>query len=867
MPRKQGNIGSLLQGVSEQNFKTRLQGMHEVVDNFIPDVTKGIIKRPPIELISKLTSTRDINAKMHYVKKDDNTEYIIVITDGDIKVFDLDGVEQTYTGVNNLTYLTTGQATRDISLVTIGDYTIINNKTIIPTMTSDVSSSITGGRIIEILVGEFNDEYHADIFVDGASIDGTQTGSFIQDEVVTGGTSGATGLLLNTIDIGTGNRINIEVTSGTFVAGETLTGGTSSATLSSISNIQLGVSVSYSVFYVTPSGSSASDGASIKTNTIANELVERINGNTYLTNLGFSAIRLGSNTSGLFQIINSTPSIDATINVGISQNNLLMLDVTEEVKTVGNLPTQFIHNRVLKISSDSTKVEDDFYMRFEGIDSSDTSFQEGVWKESIESNVLTKLDPLLAPQVLVRLSDGTFYFGVLDGSTQGGTTLESWSDRQVGSDDTNPLPAWIGRPIENLNIFQQRLVILVDEFISISKTSEYFNFFRTTATEVVDSDAIEVSPVSGQINLLKSSIQQDQDLVIFSDNTQYVIRGNAALTPSSIAVSVINNYTNNTFSGVLSTGDSILFPVSSTSNFSEIKELYIRDNSNRSRSSINLSTITPEFILGNIGRSAIDTTLGLAVYQADVSNVLYCYKYINNNTERIQSAWFSITSTIPIVDYVFYQDGLLLITRDSSNMYLSKLDFSNVNTQGLNYNIYLDNKEEFNSVTTSVITSYKVDSNTIVVQGEDCPNAGYTVDYTAVGNALTLEEDMQGGTVYVGNTYDSVFKITAPRVFTQDGKPSSRGRLVVNTLIIDFEDTVRFNTTNTSKGNTYNKEYEGVIAGESLIGVPDISSGSFKVAIKEKNSDMDFSITSDTHFPVRITNIDYEGQYSPNARR
>jgi len=104
-------------------------------------------------------------------------------------------------------------------------------------------------------------------------------------------------------------------------------------------------------------------------------------------------------------------------------------------------------------------------------------------------------------------------------------------------------------------------------------------------------------------------------------------------------------------------------------------------------------------------------------------------------------------------------------------------------------------------------------------------------------------------------------------MLTQDGRPSSRGRLVVNQMIIDFEDTVRFNTTSVSKGTTYNKEYEGVIAGESLIGNPDISSGTFKVAIKEKNSDMDFSITSDTHFPVRITNIDYEGQYSPNARR
>lgn len=860
MPRKQGNIGSLLQGVSQQNFKTRLQGMHEVVDNFIPDINKGIIKRPPIELISELTSARDVSAKMHYVKKDDNTEYIIVITDGNIKVFDLDGVEQTYTGVNNLSYLDTGQAIRDISLVTVGDYTIINNKEVTPEMEAvGVCTTEQDGSHIIIQQGEFNTTYAVLFTFTTLEVAVISSAGFAINTTITGGTSGATGKIwqINGNTLVLFNFGNNPVV-GTFLIGETVTAGGSS-TVNTLTDSTSEVTFSVT----TPDGATASDGADIKVDKIAEDLAADIVAGT-------AGLQAESKGNTIFMSV-STPidSIGMKIEVSDDSSERLMDVVSSseyELDSLDKLPRNYTHDRLVKISSNSKINEDDFFMKFVGEDPLVTDLQRGEWEETVQACITTVIDPLLAPQALVRLSDGTFYFGVLDGSIHGGTTLESWSDRQVGSDDTNPLPAWIGRPIENLNIFQQRLVILVDEFISISKTSEYFNFFRTTATEVIDSDAIEVSPVSGQINLLKSSIQQDQDLVIFSDNTQYVIRGNVALTPSSITVSVITNYTNNTFSGLLSTGDSILFPINSEANLSEIQELYIRDN-NRSRSSNNLSTITPEFISGSVGRSAIDTNLGLAIYQADSSNILYCYKYINNNKERLQSAWFSITSTIPVVDYVFYEDGLLLITRDSSNMYLSKLDFSDVDTQGLNYNIYLDNKEEFNSVTTSVTTSYEVGSNTIVVQGEDCPNAGYTVDYTAVGNALTLEEDMQGGTIYVGKKYDSTFKITAPRVFTQDGRPTSRGRLVVNQMIIDFEDTVRFNTTNVSKGTTYNKEYEGVIAGESLIGNPDISSGTFKVAIKEKNSDMDFSITSDTHFPVRITNIDYEGQYSPNARR
>lgn len=55
-------------------------------------------------------------------------------------------------------------------------------------------------------------------------------GTFTQDETVTGGTSGATGTVVDQLDISGTQYLRLSNTTGTFQASETVTGGTSSAT-------------------------------------------------------------------------------------------------------------------------------------------------------------------------------------------------------------------------------------------------------------------------------------------------------------------------------------------------------------------------------------------------------------------------------------------------------------------------------------------------------------------------------------------------------------------------------------------------------------------------------------------------------------
>jgi len=69
----------------------------------------------------------------------------------------------------------------------------------------------------------------------------TQTGNFAVGEVITGGTSGATGIVLQDTDAGTTGTLLVWLTSGTFVGAEALTGSIAGAATSGTVTSRRGV--------------------------------------------------------------------------------------------------------------------------------------------------------------------------------------------------------------------------------------------------------------------------------------------------------------------------------------------------------------------------------------------------------------------------------------------------------------------------------------------------------------------------------------------------------------------------------------------------------------------------------------------------
>ena len=93
---------------------------------------------------------------------------------------------------------------------------------------------------------------------------------------------------------------------------------------------------------------------------------------------------------------------------------------------------------------------------------------------------------------------GNVAFGKVNNST-----LPKWGERTVGDIVSSPDPSFIGRKINNVFFFRNRLGFLADDNVILSNVSEFFNFFPDTVLTVVDSHPIDVAASHTKVAILK----------------------------------------------------------------------------------------------------------------------------------------------------------------------------------------------------------------------------------------------------------------------------------------------------------------------------------------------------------------------------
>ena len=130
-------IPALFNGVSQQNPTLRQASQGEAQVNMYGTVMDGLRKRPPSAHVATVTSSDISSAFIHAINRDVSERYIVVITDGDLKVYDaITGAEETvnFPSSGGKTYLNIvggGDANASFSISTIADYSFIVNKTVV----------------------------------------------------------------------------------------------------------------------------------------------------------------------------------------------------------------------------------------------------------------------------------------------------------------------------------------------------------------------------------------------------------------------------------------------------------------------------------------------------------------------------------------------------------------------------------------------------------------------------------------------------------------------------------------------------------------------------------------------------------------
>lgn len=125
MSLRRRTIPSILNGVSRQPAIMRSADQNEDELNTWSSMASGLSKRPPAELVSKISDGFSDDVFIHYINRDTTERYCVIIDAGVIRVFDVQtGAEKTVNAPGGLAYLGTGANFR---AVTVADYTFIVN--------------------------------------------------------------------------------------------------------------------------------------------------------------------------------------------------------------------------------------------------------------------------------------------------------------------------------------------------------------------------------------------------------------------------------------------------------------------------------------------------------------------------------------------------------------------------------------------------------------------------------------------------------------------------------------------------------------------------------------------------------------------
>jgi hypothetical protein len=262
---------------------------------------------------------------------------------------------------------------------------------------------------------------------------------------------------------------------------------------------------------------------------------------------------------------------------------------------------------------------------------------------------------------------------------------ETWVGGETYTGDVN-------RTINDIFFFKNRLGLLTDSNIIFSEADEYFNFFRTTSQQLLDSAPIDVGLSHTKVAQLQHALPFQEKLMLFSRQSQFVLRGADLLTPKTVSISPVTEYDISDNIDPVALGNYIYFPFKRDA-FEGMYEYFV-DNNTEVFEANEITAQVPKLIPSNITHLVGTASENMIVAKSSNDDyTLFVYKYYWQNKEKIQSAWMKFTYSRKIRGFDFIDSDLLLLTEDTEGLHLEKATMENgLVDDGLTYKLYLDSR-------------------------------------------------------------------------------------------------------------------------------------------------------------------------------
>ena len=591
-------------------------------------------------------------------------------------------------------------------------------------------------------------------------------------------------------------------------------------------------------------------------------------------------------TGGQYQLVHtaiggtSVRSFDS-VKVDDGRGGAFLIALFRSVDAIDKLPLTCTDGFKIKIDGGTNQTTDDYYVQF----AADAlgAFSKGRWIESSGFGVATNLDADTMPWALTRQQD--------DGSgTVTGTPNAKyfqwapidWASRTVGDDEITSAPhpsIADGDPIADVFFFRNRLGFISGQKVVMSEVGVFFNLWRTTVQDVVDSDPIDIKVPHHTAISLSHAVAYNHTLVLLSDHVNFVLDGQPLLTPASVQVSPILEYISDRDADPVTVAQGIYFPAVRGS-FTGVRQMIADPQVVNQFQVDDVSIAVPQYVSGKAIQFATTELEGILLTLADGDqSKLYMLKTFIAGGARYQVAWgrWVLGDNARVLGMGFIGNTLYLVVNRPDGTHLESSELVSGRTDpGALYLTHLDRRVDTpdsaydpDTDRTTWTLDYEPDTDETYVAVTKSPNGndgGDVIDLTLDGGSLvSAAGDHTLDDVWIGQTFE--FRYRFSKVYIHAGDPSvgkqhvqANGRLQIQHGIVRVQDTADFSVELTPYlRSMLTVEYTSANGRHVVAGNLPLMTEEIRFGVYARDAQID--LVSDSPLPAKFESADFEVKY------
>jgi hypothetical protein len=228
-----------------------------------------------------------------------------------------------------------------------------------------------------------------------------------------------------------------------------------------------------------------------------------------------------------------------------------------------------------------------------------------------------------------------------------------------------------------------------------------------------------------------------------------------------------------------------------------------------------------------------------------------------------------------IISAEAYDSFIYILANEKRNLKLLKIDLRNPNFNSLNFSINVDMQTailtgSYNSTTNKTTFTIPYEHNQTLLAIDATNGADLTIDSQS-GTTVVVQGNHTS--CIFGSVFESLYEFSKPYVREQGATGAvaiTSGRYQIRTLNVDFQDSGFFKATVLPDGRSltsYEMTGNVINSASSVVGVPNIASGTFTIPIQSKNTGFVCKLISSSHLPCHFISAEIEGFYHRRNRR